>query len=179
MTGNYILDVFSGTGFMAREANHVGLRGCVLDTKSDPRYDVFRGKCVAGMITPPRQHVSCFFKKTSACEAVASVLRALTRWILEHPCDSWGRAENPDSCGTASHGLGPDFACWITVQKADGGNWTAGWTLQCFWRKKHLHQKASESRSCSSSRDTRPPFSFSCLPWCSPCTHEDSREHIF
>ena len=53
--------MFGGSGFLAKAANHLGLRGYVLDTKFGPRYDVTKplaltrirqdvsaGKCVAG-----------------------------------------------------------------------------------------------------------------------------------
>ena len=40
MTAKYMLDVFGGARFLARTTNHLGLRGCVLDTKFGPRYDV-------------------------------------------------------------------------------------------------------------------------------------------
>ena len=54
------------------------------------RQDVSAGKCVAGMISPPRQHTSCSFKVLSASVAIANVLYlARVAWILEHPCDSW------------------------------------------------------------------------------------------
>ena len=76
-----------------------------------------------------------------------------------------GRAEDPDSCGTASHGLGPGgfLHFWITVQEA---NVVSGWTRgqQRFSTvllasvlgqvdaavcrdKKHVHPMASASRS--------------------------------
>ena len=89
--GKYLLDVFGGYGFLAQTTNHLGLRGYVLDTKFRPRYDMAKpfvltrigqdvsaGKCVAGMISPPRR------------PAMANVLhRARMPWILGHPCDSW------------------------------------------------------------------------------------------
>ena len=41
MTGKFMIDVFSRPGFLAkRRMNHLGLRGCVLDTKFGPMYDV-------------------------------------------------------------------------------------------------------------------------------------------
>ena len=39
MTGNYFMDVFGGFGFLSKATNHLGLRGCVLDTKFGPWYD--------------------------------------------------------------------------------------------------------------------------------------------
>ena len=103
MTGKYQLDVFGGSGFLTKATNNPGLRGHVLDTKFGPRYDVTQPlvltrsrqdvsarKCVAGMISPPRHHMSCSPKIMSASDAIASLLRrAPTPWILEHPCDSW------------------------------------------------------------------------------------------
>ena len=98
MTGKYMLDVFGGHGFLAKASNHLGLRGYVLDAKFGSRYDVTKplvltrirqdvssGKCVAGMISPPRQH-----NVVSASAAVADVLHlARMPWIVEHPCGSW------------------------------------------------------------------------------------------
>ena len=43
------------------------------------RQVVSAGKCVAGMISPPRPHIVLF----------QSYLRQLAWPILEHPCDSW------------------------------------------------------------------------------------------
>ena len=37
MTGQYMLDVFGGPGFLAKASNHLGLRGYVLNTKFGPR----------------------------------------------------------------------------------------------------------------------------------------------
>ena len=68
----------------------------VLDTKFGPRNDmtkllfspefdrdVFAGKCVAGMISPPRQYTSCTTKVISASAAIANLFhRARTPWIL-------------------------------------------------------------------------------------------------
>ena len=51
--------------------------------------DVSAGKCVAGMMSPPRQHASRSPKVISACVAIANLLhRARMPWILEHPRDS-------------------------------------------------------------------------------------------
>ena len=100
ITGKYKLDVFGGSGFVAKATNHLGLRGCVRDTKFGPRYDVTRplvltrirqdvsaGKCVAAMISPPRPHSSCSPNVLSASAAIANLLhRARMSWILEHPC---------------------------------------------------------------------------------------------
>ena len=77
----------------------LGLHCCVLDTKLGPRYDVTKalvltrigqdvsdGKCVAAVISPPRQHTSCSPKVISASAAIANLLhRAHMPWILEHP----------------------------------------------------------------------------------------------
>ena len=62
-TGEYLLDVFGGSGFLSKATNHLGLRCHVLDTKFGPRYDVTQslvltrirhdvsaGKCVEGMV---------------------------------------------------------------------------------------------------------------------------------
>ena len=87
MTGKYTLDVFGGPGFVAKASNHLGLRGYVLDTKFA---DVSAGKCVARMISLPRQHTSCSGNVISASAAVANMLhRARMPRILDHPCDSW------------------------------------------------------------------------------------------
>ena len=45
------------------------------------------GKCVAAMISPPRQHTSCSSQVISASASTA--YRGRMPWILEHPCDSW------------------------------------------------------------------------------------------
>ena len=102
MTGICLFDVFSGSGFLATTAHHLGLRGHLLDTKFGPRYavtmllvltrirqDVSAGKCFAGMISRPRQHTSCSCQVISATASVTNLLhRARMPWILEHPCDS-------------------------------------------------------------------------------------------
>ena len=62
-----MLDVFSGSGFLAKATNHLGLRCYVLDTKFGSRYDVTKplvltrirqdvsaAKCVEGMISTSR-----------------------------------------------------------------------------------------------------------------------------
>ena len=98
-----MLDVFGGSGFLAKATNHLGLRGYVLDTMFGPRYDVTKllvltrirqdisaGKFVAGMISPPRQHTLCSSKVVSASAAIANLFhRARMCWILKHPCGSW------------------------------------------------------------------------------------------
>ena len=40
MTGKYMLDVFGGSGFVAKASNHLVLRGYVLDTKFGSKYGV-------------------------------------------------------------------------------------------------------------------------------------------
>ena len=40
IAGKYLLNVFDGSGFLAKAENHLGLRGHVLDTNFGPRYDV-------------------------------------------------------------------------------------------------------------------------------------------
>ena len=90
-----MLDVFGGPGFLAKATNHPGLSSYVLDTKFGPIYDVTKppldvsyGKCVAGMISPPRQHTWCSPKVFFASAAIANLLhRARMHWILEHLCD--------------------------------------------------------------------------------------------
>ena len=80
MTGKYMFDVFGGNGFLTQATNQLGLRGSVLDTTVGLRYgvtqpivltrmrqDVFAGKCVAGMISLPRQHTSCSSKIFRQC----------------------------------------------------------------------------------------------------------------
>ena len=92
-----------GYGFLTHATDHLGLHGCVLDTKFGTRYDVREplalarirqdvsaGKCVTGMIPPPRQDTSYSPKVISASAAIANLLhRARMPWILEHLCDSW------------------------------------------------------------------------------------------
>ena len=96
-----MLNVFGGSGFLAKATNHLGSRGDVFDTKFGPWYDVTQPfvltrirqdvsaeKCVAGMISLPRQHTSCSSKVISASAAIANLFhRARMPWILEHPSD--------------------------------------------------------------------------------------------
>ena len=103
MTGKYFIDVFGGSGFLSKATSHLGLRGYLLEIKFGPRYyvtqplvltrlrqDVSAGTCVAGMISPPRLHISCCSKVISAPASIASLLhRARMPWILEHQCESW------------------------------------------------------------------------------------------
>ena len=93
MTGQHML---GGLGFLAKASYHLGLRGCVLGTKLEARYDetkplvltrirqdVSAGKCVAAMISPPRQHTSCSSQVVSGSAAIANLLhRARMPWIL-------------------------------------------------------------------------------------------------
>ena len=109
MTGKSMLDVFGGSGFVAVATNYLGLRCYVLDTKFASRYDVTKplvltrtrqdvsvAQCVAAMISPPRLHTSCSPHAISASASFTHLLQgARMPWIME-----------PDSCGTASHGLG-------------------------------------------------------------------------
>ena len=103
MTGKYMLDVFGGSGFVAKATSHLGLRGYVFDTKFGPKYDVTQHrtltrirqnvsarKCVAGMISLPRLHTSCSSTVISATASTASLLhRNRTPWILENSRASW------------------------------------------------------------------------------------------
>ena len=98
MIGKYLLEVFGGSGFLAKATNILGLRGYALDAKFGPGYDVTQplaltesrhdvsaGTCVAGMFSSARQHTSC-----SASASIVNLLhRARMPWIVEHPCDSW------------------------------------------------------------------------------------------
>ena len=136
----------------------MGLRGYVLDTKFGPRYDVKKplvltrirqdisaGKCVAGMISPPRQHTSCSSEVFSASASIVNLHhRARIPWIVEHPCDSclwevlknrllrlslarpgpWQiyenldhRAENEELAPNCSHICGTGGRCSVTGQK--------------------------------------------------------------
>ena len=136
MTGKFFIDVVGGSGFLSKATHHLGLRGYVLDTKFGSRCDVAQ----PFVLTRIRQEVSAGKMRrrkdltSTTTHLVLSQnyfrhyfhrLLASSRmpWILEHPCDSWlcGRAENPDPCGAASHGLGPGrFLCfWISVQQAN------------------------------------------------------------
>ena len=166
------MDVFGGSG-LTKATNHFGTRGYVLDTKFGPWYvtqplvltrirqDVSAGKCVAAIISPPRQHTSCSSEVLSANASIADFLhRAHMPWILEHPCDPWLWAKTPNSCGTTSHGwaLSDSFHFWYTVQKA----------VQCFgldtWTA-DLHRIVRiVCWDCGHS---------------SVWTHDDSREHTF
>ena len=108
VTGKCMLDVFGGSGFLAKATNHLGLRGYVLDTGVGPRYDVTKplvltsirqdvsaGTCVAGMISPPRQRTPSSPKIVSARAAISNLLhRARLPW--------YRRSKH---CSLASHGL--------------------------------------------------------------------------
>ena len=87
------------TWHLGDSANHLGLRGHVLDTKFGPRCDatqllvltriredVSAGKCVAAMISRPRIPTSVLFQVIPASASIAHLLhRARMPWIL----DSW------------------------------------------------------------------------------------------
>ena len=61
---------------------------------------------------------NCFTSTTKHCVLFQSFsVRGRMPWILEHPVLFW-RAENPGSCGAASHGPGPKYF-WFTVQQAN------------------------------------------------------------
>ena len=75
--------MFGGSGFLSLVTNHLVLRGHVLGTKFGARCDVTKplvltrirqdvsaGKCVAGMISPPRLDTSCSSKVISASAAL-------------------------------------------------------------------------------------------------------------
>ena len=159
MTGKCMLDVFGGTGLLAKATNHLDLRSYVLDTKFGPRYDVTQhlvltrirlhvsvGKCVAGMIPPPSHHTSCSPKVIPASASCGTCRKSrLLRRSIVRP--------------------GPwriFLRVWITVQKADFLSiWKRGqqgfapcctkmcwdrWTLQCDWTKTRS-SKGSASRS--------------------------------
>ena len=79
ITGECMPDVIGGSGFLAEAANRLGLRGYVLDTEFGPRYDVTKslvrtrtrqdvsaGKCVAGMISPPRWSCACVDRRAES-----------------------------------------------------------------------------------------------------------------
>ena len=76
--------------------NHLGLCGCVLDTKFGRRYDVtkplvlLRWKmCRSNDFTSTTAHLvlsPCHF---SQCFNRYWLHRARKPWILEHPCESW------------------------------------------------------------------------------------------
>ena len=89
MTWKFLFDVFGGSGFVAITTIIWFLRGYVLDTKFGTKYDVTQplvlagirqdvsaGECVAGMISPPRQHTSCSSKVIiSASASIANLLQ--------------------------------------------------------------------------------------------------------
>ena len=54
MTGKFFIDVVGGSGFLSQATHHLGLRGCVLDTKFGPRCDVAQ----PFVLTKIRQDVS-------------------------------------------------------------------------------------------------------------------------
>ena len=169
MTGKYFIDVLGGSGFLSKAANHLGLRGCVHDTKFGSRYhvtqllvltrfrhDVSAGTCVAGMISPPRQHTSCCPKAISASASIANLLhRARMPWILEHPCDSWlwnvPKIQTLAAQPRTAWLLADFCVLWTSKQKACvASGWKCGhqgfapcctkvcwdrWVLQCVWTK--------------------------------------------
>ena len=140
-----MIHVFGGDDFLTRATNRLGLRGFVLDTKLGPRYGVSQpvvlakipqdvsGKCVAGMISPPRQHTSCSPKAISSA--------AQTCFIVLEDRRYWNFRVNR-GCGMcrksklSRHRLGWSWPLQISEMFWDG------WTLQCVWTK-HIHPKAS------------------------------------
>ena len=172
--------MFGGSGFLSKATNHLGLRGHVPDTKSGLRcyvtqslvitrirQDVSAGKCVAGMLSPPRQNTWCSSTVMSASDAIASLLRrARMPWIFEYPCDSWlwdvpkinvfgspCRKRTLFLIGTVdSRGL---------HRIARKSAWTGG---RCsVTGQKHVHPKKSASRSKLSF--SRPPSTFVFRAW--------------
>ena len=123
MTGKCMLGVFGGSGFVAKATNSFGIVWICARHKIWPRYvvtqplpltrirqDVSAGKCVGGMISLPRQHTPRALPKLSppllplrTCFIVPAC-RGLWKTRVIRGC---GSAEDPEFCGTASHGLGP------------------------------------------------------------------------
>ena len=102
MIGKYMIDVSDLASWQKRQITWVCVATCwtqSLDQGKNVtqllvltriRQDVATRKCVAGMISPPRQHTSCSSKVISASTSIAHLLhRVRIPWILEHPCDSW------------------------------------------------------------------------------------------
>ena len=94
-----MLDVLGGDDFLSDATHRLGSRGRVLDRKLGPRYDVSRpivlttiqqgvsaGKCVARMISPPRQHNSCSPNVISASAAIAKIFSSCSNAL--HAFDS-------------------------------------------------------------------------------------------
>ena len=115
-----MLDVFGGYDILASKP--------IVLTRI--RQGVSAGKCVAGMISPPRQHTSCSSKVFSASFAIANLChRARTLWVLENPCDSW-LWDVPTIKALAGRSLarpGPwrfFLRFWITLHEA---NVVSGW----------------------------------------------------
>ena len=144
------------------------------------RRDVFAGKCVAGMISPPRLHTSCSSKVISVTASIASLLhRVRTPWILEDPCDScvW---EVPKIQTLAARRF---LRLWISKQKTYFvSNWECGqqgfasywtklcwdwWTLQCDWTKITFIQKDPRHAQSSHLHVITPALQvcLSRLPW--------------
>ena len=138
------------------------------------RQDVSAGTCVAGMISPPRQHTSC-----------SSMPR-----ILEHPCDSW-LSDVPKIQTLAAQ---PRTA-WAVAGLCVSANFVSRWehgqqgcapycTKVCWDRSaltgaKHVRPKASASRSKFHLHVTTPalPVYLSSLPWFSPRKRRFQRKH--
>ena len=163
-----MLDVLGGDDFLSDATHRLGSRGHVLDRKLAPRYDVSRpivlttlqqdvsaGKCVARMISPPRQHNSCSPNVISASAAIAKKNSSCSNAL--HAFDSGTPVFHV--CGTRrksklfSHGLGHCgfLYVWISMQitnvflvgTVDSKDlhriarkcFCEEWTLQCFRTK--------------------------------------------
>ena len=174
MTGKYFVDVFGGSGFLAKTTKHLDLRGYVFDTKFGPKYDVTKPL----VLTRIRQHVSTLHDNTLRAlpQLFPPVLPSQTRFIVLACLGFWS-THVIHGCGTyrkskvLQHSLAR-FGPWRMFQVKNMVIQKLSHHASCFARKcagtdgrcsvskqKHVHQSASASRSeFRSSRDhARPP----------------------
>ena len=144
MFGKHVLDVFGGGDFLTKATNRLGLCGHVPETKCGPKYDVAQallfsprirqdvsaGKCVAGMISHPRQHTSCsskiIFRQCCHRKLASSGSQTLDSGNTHVIHGSGTRRRSRSSCGTASHGLGPGRLLCFSISHAQKANFVSG-----------------------------------------------------
>ena len=213
MIGKYMIDVSDLASWQKRQITWVCVATCwtqSLDQGKNVtellvltriRQDVATGKCVAGMISPPRQHTSCSSKVISASTSIAHLLhRVRIPWILEHPCDSWLWDEPKIRTLAAQPRMA--WALWIWVSLAHHAecalcSWLGTWTIEIHtvWLASVLEQvdvaefqdkrmfilTLQHDAQISALHITTPalPVCLSRLPWFSTCKNEVSREPIF
>ena len=110
------------SGYVAERSNHMDLCGSVLDTKFGPKCAVT--PCSYQNSTRRRRWKMCHKNDLASTTLVSS---------CSHGLDSIrGSGQNPDSCGTSPHGLGP----WRTFASLDHHaesklcSWFGTWTAE-------------------------------------------------